>query len=329
MLTLMLACAPALRAYDFVTGEGLRFVYTADSTAVMLCHEGLDADNADAYAGSLLVPELVTTPGGQMVPVCGVSPLACVCCGGLQEVMLAEGIEQIGYAAFSDCEGLAEVKLPASLVQMGDLCFYRCPSLVRVAVPASVRRVGQGSFGFCTALGEVSLCEGLGSIAPRAFYHCQSLTSIALPSTLTQMGQYAFAYCTSLQRISVSTPPLAITEDVFEGLDCSQCQLVVPHCYFDLYAQAPVWQDFALIDVGGESLPEVWSDTEVLMQLSVVDGVLMVQPLGDAPVLVYDMHGRRLAVCPADSGVTTVQLLPAQTYIVKCGIQSRKVNAGF
>lgn len=322
---LMVTWASPLWAYDFITADSLRFIHDTDGGCALLTYAAIDTANVNAYRGDLQVPSLVMMPGGAQLPVKGVTAVACVFCKDLQSVVLSEGIESIGYAAFSDCASLQEVTLPASLTTLSDLSFYRDPLLRKVAVPAGVRRVGDGTFSFCYGLEEVELTDGLSSIAPHAFYHCSSLTSIELPATLTQLGQYAFAYCGSLQRIIVNTPPLAITEDVFEGIDCSECQLVVPHNFYELYVQSPVWQDFLLVDSSKDRLEEVLSDEQELMQLYFIDGVLHILPLGDAPVLVYDLQGRRIAVCPSGMGETTLQLPSAQSYIIRCGNQSRKI----
>lgn len=320
----LLTAIPAM-AYDFATADSLRFMFDAEQGAAYLTYQALDVDNAEAYSGRLVVPAQVEAPQGTM-PVRGITAVACVYCKDLQGVTLSEGIESIGYAAFSDCDALTEVTLPSSLTTLSDLSFYRDAHLKQVAVPASVKRVGAGAFGFCYDLEQASLDGGVRSIASNAFYHCSSLTQIELPTSVNQLGQYAFAYCTALQRIVVHGSPLAITEDVFEGLDRSQCVLAVPGNLIDAYASAPVWQDFQIVDNEDDALDEILADNASLMQVYVLDDKLHVCVLGDAPALVYDLQGHRLAVCPSASGDNALDLPAGHTYIIKCGRQSHKVS---
>lgn len=322
MMAAMWGC-PAW-AGDFVTSDQLRFCTDVDEAAAYLTYLALDTANATAYSGQLVVPAQVTLPEVGTLPVKGVTAVACVYCDDLTSVTLDEGIESIGYAAFSDCRSLTEVSLPSSLTTLSDLSFYRDTNLQRIDLPGSVGRVGNGAFSFCYALEQAELPQGLSSIASNAFYQCSSLSHISLPSSLRQLGQYAFAYCSSLSRIEVNASPLAITEDVFEGLDRSQCKLVVPHNLVEAYQQADVWKDFEIVDVETEGLDEVLADDPDLLRVYSLGDYLHVMVLGDAPALVYDLHGRRVALCASGSGDNAL-LLPSGQYIVKCGRVSQKV----
>lgn len=323
---LMASWAVPAWAYDFVSADSQYFWHDAEQQAAFLTYLALDADNASAYSGELLVPAQTVSPDGLTLSVKGITAVACVYCADLQQVVLSEGIESIGYAAFSDCATLNSVTLPASLTTLSDLSFYRDVQLQTIALPSGLLRVGEGAFSFCYALSDLGLTDGLSSIAPHAFYHCSSLQSLNLPSTLRQLGQYAFAYCTSLQRIEVHNAPLAITDDVFEGLDRSQCRLVVPHNLVDAYTSAPVWQDFQIIDSDEEEgLDKVLADDPELLHVYTLNDVLHVCVLGDAPAIIYDLQGHRLAVCPSGSGDNALSLPTAHAYVVKCGRVSQKV----
>ena len=323
-LMMALMTMPVL-AYDFVTADSLRFQYAEQHDAALLTYLAVDTANADAYTGQLQVPSVVLSPDGAELPVKGVTAMACAFCHQLQSVTLSEGIEQIGFCAFSDCDALQDVTLPSTLTTLSDFSFSRAQQLQQVSVPAGVRRVGDGAFGFCYSLNELTLAEGVERIAPHAFYHCSSLEEVVLPASVSQLGQYAFSYCTSLRRIEVHASPLAITEDVFEGVDCSQCRLIVPTNLIDAYKETPVWQDFQIMDSETEGIDLVVDDDPELMQVYLLAGQLHVCVLGDAPALVYDMQGHRLAVCPSGSGDNALSLPVGRPYLVRCGRVSQKV----
>ena len=287
-----------------------------------LTYLSYDSLNVDAYRGVLDVPAEVQVDGMQY-QVTGVTPFACVYCEGLTSVTLPEGMTRIGFGAFSDCPNLAAVSLPTSLTTLGDWAFYRDEALQEAPVPEAVRRVGAATFAFCTSLAKVEIPRGVKSIAQHAFYYCTALNEVLIPGSVNQIGEYTFAYCTALTKVQVEGGPIAITEDVFEGVDVSACTLVVPTDQVEAYKEADVWRNFNIVDGGYEDLHEVFDD-ELLpsFEMKVLGTTLYLNALGDAPVLVYNLQGQRIAVAASHSGEQRIPLSRGQ-YIIKCGKESR------
>ena len=287
-----------------------------------LSYLSYDSLNAEAYSGALDVPAEVEADGATY-RVTGVTPFACVYCEGLSSVTLPEGVTHIGFGAFSDCAGLESVSLPASLTTLGDWAFYRDGALQQASVPEAVRRVGAAAFAFCTSLAKVEMPRGVKSIAQHAFYYCTALNEVLIPGSVNQIGEYTFAYCTALTKVQMEGVPIAITEDVFEGVDVSACTLVVPTDQVEAYKEAEVWRNFNIVDGGYEDLHEVFDD-ELLpsFEMKIVGTVLYLNVIGDAPVLVYNLQGQRIAVAASHSGEHRIPLSRGQ-YIIKCGRESR------
>lgn len=314
----------AAMCFGFVqaeTGDGHYRFDTKTQTAELtfVTHDSL---NATAYSGMLDVPTTIEQDG-QAYTVTGVTPYACVYCDQLTEVTLPEGVTRIGFGAFSDCPRLTQVVLPTTLLSLGDWAFYHDESLHEVSLPASTPRIGVATFAFCVQLDKVEAQQGLRSIASQAFYYCTTLHEMRIPGTVCQIGEYAFAYCTSLQRLVMEAGPIAITDDVFEGVDVSACTLVVPTDQVEAYKEADVWRRFNIVDGGYDDLQEVASD-EMLpsFEMKVLGQVLYLNALGDAPVLVYNLQGQRIAVAASHSGEQRIPLSRGQ-YIIKCGKESR------
>lgn len=312
-----------------VSDDGLRFHYLPNSREAQLTFLAPDSTNASLYQGELLVPSSVDVQGAdgsQTLRVEGLSAYACVCCDALTGVVLPEGLTSIGYSALADCPALQSVTLPSSLATLGDWAFYRDASLRQVSIPSATHRVGACSFGFCAGLDSVGLSQGLGSIAHCAFYHCASLTTLRLPWTLSQIDQYAFAFCSQLQRIEVEGLPVAITPDVFEGVDISRCTLVVPTDQLEAYSEAEVWQDFIIEDGGYLSIDQVEADAPVaLFDYRVEADALVITTGGDAPALLYNLSGHRLAVVPSHSTAFRVPVPPG-IYVIRCGKAVTKIE---
>ena len=230
---------------------------------------------------------------------------------------------RIGFGAFSDCAGLESISLPATLTTLGDWAFYRDGALLQATVPEAVKRVGAATFAFCTSLAKVEIPRGMKSIAQHAFYYCTALNEVVIPGSVDQIGEYTFAYCTGLTKVMMEGVPIAITEDVFEGVDVSACTLVVPTDQVEAYKEADVWKNFNIVDGGYDDLQEV-ADDEMLpsFEMKVVGTTLYLNVIGDAPVLVYNLQGQRIAVAASHSGEHRIPLSRGQ-YIIKCGRESQ------
>jgi len=150
----------------------------------------------------------------------------------LKEVVLPEGIQEIGVRAFRDCLALECINFPStltaigfgafagcvslteveldlsnkvttSITTIGNWAFQRCTSLERIAIPSTLTAIGAGVFNGCISLKEVKLCEGLQRIEMLAFRNCTSLEQFQIPSTVSAIGDRAFHGCVSLREVKL------------------------------------------------------------------------------------------------------------------------------
>ena len=70
----------------------------------------------------------------------------------LKELIIPEGIKNIGESAFENCCGLEELILPFSLETIGDKAFYNCKNLESIAIQKNVTKIGKETFGNCEKL---------------------------------------------------------------------------------------------------------------------------------------------------------------------------------
>ena len=92
------------------------------------------------------------------------------------DVVIPDGVKEIGARAFSKCHNLMSVTIPESVESIGEYAFSECNNLSRVTIPESVKTVGFW-----------------------AFYNCESLTDVVIKGTDTFIDNYAFAYCFNLK----------------------------------------------------------------------------------------------------------------------------------
>lgn len=84
----------------------------------------------------------------------------------LQEVVLNEGITEIGSGAFADCTALTTINIPSTLTVLEDL-FPECHNLKNITIP-----------------------EGITTLGPMAFYN-SGIETLTIPSTCTTFGRNA------------------------------------------------------------------------------------------------------------------------------------------
>ena len=104
--------------------------------------------------------------------------------------------------AFMYCTSLREVVLNDGLREIGVCAFQGCVSLQKITIPSTVTKIGADAFNDCVSLREVVLNEGLQKIGWQAFFNCRSLENITLPSTVTSVGHcWTFTMCLKLKEV--------------------------------------------------------------------------------------------------------------------------------
>ena len=153
---------------------------------------------------------------------------------------IPSSVTSIVNGAFEHCSFLSSVIIPNSLTSIGS--FSNCTSLTSIIIPNSVTSIG--SFSNCTSLTSIIIPNSVSSIGMFAFSGCTSLKTITIPHSVTSIGNNAFYYCYSLTDVSVNwETPLPVTA-IFHLCPVENIKLHVPEGTYDLYAAAPVWQDF-------------------------------------------------------------------------------------
>lgn len=95
-------------------------------------------------------------------------------CYKLENIVLPEGIEEIGSAAF---EGTAikSCVIPDTCKIIGRYAFAECTALERCVIPDSCKSIGSKAFQSCTALKEVVMPNGLTYLSMDVFEGCKAL----------------------------------------------------------------------------------------------------------------------------------------------------------
>ena len=122
-------------------------------------------------------------------------------------LVIPEGITEIGPSVFRDCTSLASVTIPASVRTIGHGAFRDCTSLESVTIPAGVTKIGTSAFGNCTSLKSVTIPASVKTIGDFAFLGCKNIKTVQYRGTLAQWCQMDNTYYNENTTITLSDVP--------------------------------------------------------------------------------------------------------------------------
>ena len=138
--------------------------------------------------------------------------------GNEQRIVIPDGVETIGKAAFASSLALKEVKFNNEIKNIDNFEFFNC---INLKMPDTRDAL----------------------VAEDAFLNCSSLTSIAIPENVTNIGQKAFKGCSSLTNITIKAlipPSLGTT-----AIPSTISTIYVPANSVETYKAASGWKSFA------------------------------------------------------------------------------------
>ena len=118
-------------------------------------------------------------------------------------VSIPSGVKKIGYAAFANCRNLTDVSIPETVEIIERKAFSGCDSLTEVSLPDGLERIGASAFAGCKNLPNIDIPKGVKSIESGAFSGCSRITEVRIPCSVTDIDRGAFSNCHSLGSIRV------------------------------------------------------------------------------------------------------------------------------
>ena len=141
-----------------------------------------------------------------------------------KNIILPEGLKEIGDYAFYRCVNLESVKIPYGVKKIGDHTFSYCESLTSINIPDSVTVIAGMAFEKCQRLKNITIPDSVIGIGNYAFQFCINLTSITIPNRITNIGMYMFYNCRSLLSLVIPSSVTNIDNSAFLG--CSKLEFV-------------------------------------------------------------------------------------------------------
>jgi hypothetical protein len=203
---LLLLVVPAVNAqFNYTNNNGAITItrYTGTNLAVVIPStiDGLPVTSIGDQAllfppvniTNVVIPEGVTNIGYQ----------AFMQCGSMRSITIPDSVANIGNGAFQECYSLSNVRIDnTSITNIGDGVFASCANLTSLTIPERVTSIGNGSFSGC-GFPTLTIPSSITSLGPAAFANCTRLTTVTIPDSVVGFGDHAFAYCSVLTNVTI------------------------------------------------------------------------------------------------------------------------------
>ena len=129
--------------------------------------------------------------------------------GNDADIIIPDGITEIGERAFAGNDKIVSVKMPDSVVKIESNAFNKCTKLKTVEFSRNLEEIGYEAFCRCKALKEIELPDTIRYLGGAAFASCDKLRSIRCESKVFEPGSDPFS------SYDEKTPPALIDKDGF------------------------------------------------------------------------------------------------------------------
>ena len=172
-------------------------------------------------------------------------------------ITLPSTITSIGWYAFSECTGLTEITIPSNITHIGGYAFNNCSNISEIRVQSSNFSSESGAFANCADEVNIVYEEGVTQICGLA---CGNCASVSIPSTATSLGTFAFSGYKKFTEFEIPSTITSIGWYAFSG--CTGLTEItipsnvktignyafqnVPHIYYNGSARGAPWGALAI-----------------------------------------------------------------------------------
>lgn len=180
--------------------------------------------------------------------------------GKLENIIVPESINCIGYNAFENCMSIRTMKITKNVRRIGKYAFYGCNEIAsyevseendsycskdnilfnkslsfimcyppqksdkEYTIPNETKRIQNFAFQNCTNLVNINIPDSIKKIDEQAFEGCSSLITIKIPNSIKVIEQRTFRGCSSLVNIILPENLEVISTNAFSG--CMSLQAI-------------------------------------------------------------------------------------------------------
>ncbi len=195
----------------------------------------------------------------------------------VKEIVICEGITEIGDYAFYKCDKATKISLPKSLKSVGDFAFMGCTKIAAFEFKGNLNSIGKGAFYGCSAAKTFSLTKGVKSIGYDAFYGTgyyntkdirengalyidkylidvkdSTAGDFAVKEGTVLVADYAFSGCTKLEKVATPKSTVYLGKYAFNG--CTALKQVIFDGKIEAFSEGLFWNCTALERITGEHI---------------------------------------------------------------------------
>ena len=197
-----------LKKVTLTKGSGIMMDYiTVNSREGPICYT-----NTPWYISRNSIEEIILEDGIE-----NIGNYAFFYVSNLEAAVIPESVKSIGKSAFMGCENLKNITIPENVTSIGDGAFGLCKSLTDITIPKNITKIDKNLFKECSGLKSLTIPDGVTDIGESAFYSCSGLTDITIPNSVKNIGMQAFRNCSALTNIAIPNNITNIEEGTFYG----------------------------------------------------------------------------------------------------------------
>lgn len=134
---------------------------------------------------------------------------------GIKNIVLPDGLEEIGKKAFYQCANISEVSFPNTMQFIGESAFSET-GLTQVSLPSTISKLGRWAFSNNGSLKKVlyNVKDGMGM---GIFSSCDNLVEAVVGSDVKILPPHCFGSCDNLKIVQLGESVERISESSFEA----------------------------------------------------------------------------------------------------------------
>lgn len=111
-------------------------------------------------------------------------------------VVLPDDVKTVAKGTFGNCN-ISELVVPEGVKDIGENAFAGCGDLIRISLPESLKNIGAGAFSGCGVI-HLKVPGGVEKIGMDAFYDCK-IENLKIPDSVKKIGSGAFEGITHIE----------------------------------------------------------------------------------------------------------------------------------
>ena len=172
----------------------------------------------------------------------------------VENVVINEGVTDIGKHAFLSFSKLKSVKIASTVEKIDVAAFEACKTLAEITLPEGLKEFGEEAFSGCSSLTSISIPEKVTYLPKSIFQDCKLLKHIDLGS-VKKFGESVFQYC-GFEKFVIPDGVKTLSENMF--FSCRNMKTIdIPACVDTIESGAFYYCQLDTINFLGETFPKV------------------------------------------------------------------------